>query len=382
MASMVAVLALGVWALVVAVHAGVMLLTLAHPHVMRRSRRIRDDRPPVSVLLPVRAVDHGFKRCFESTLKQAYPDFEVIVCSDSETAPGFLAARAQGAGEPEDRLRFLVAQRQIARNPKVNNLAPAVGAARHGTLLIKDSNIVFAPDDLALLARHLGPGVGLVCALPVAREAEGFAAELELAMMNGRDAPYVCAASLLGMDVGYGKVMLFPRAEFERGGGIGALADHFGDDHALSRLMSRQGLATVYVAREVMQPLGPRRWRAVLDRQLRWMVIRRDQVFAAFLSEPFVAAPFAVLAAVLAAPALGVSGWVLSLATLALRIALEMAMLRLRGWDCGWRYPLAAIARDGLTWALWIPALTAREVRWVGRSYGQRGGNAPSSPGT
>lgn len=371
-------LALAGWLAVGVVHLAVMLLTLLHPVVMRRRAARRGDQPPVSVLLPVKAVDHDVPDCFGRLARQEYPEIEILVCSDSEDAPAYRAIRQVAAQHPAWPVRFLIGHAQVARNPKVNNLVPALEAARHEALLIKDSNIAFEPGDLARLMRYFGPGVGLVCSIPVATGPRGFAADLEQAMMNGRDAPYVLAASVLGMDLGYGKVMLFPRGDFLRAGGVSVIADHFGDDHALSLALSRLGLRTVYTDGHVAQPLGPRPWRAVLDRQFRWLVIRRDQAFAAFASEPLVTWPVAVLSAFLAAPLLGWSGWALALATLAVRLGAEMLVQLGRGWPMGWRYPLAALARDLLTWALWLPALRARQVRWVGQAYGQGKASPPS----
>ncbi|HRJ70368.1 MAG TPA: glycosyltransferase, partial [Beijerinckiaceae bacterium] len=304
-ASVADVLAFCAWLSIALVHPAVMVLALLHPWTVRRLARQREDQPPVSVLLPVSAADHDVAGCLDRVVRLSYPRFEVLVCSDSVDAPAFRlikdhAQRIEGAD-----LRFFVARERIGRNPKINNLVPALAASNYETQLIKDANVAFEVGDLARLVRYLGSGTGLVCSIPVGVNPRSLAADVEQSMMNGRDAPYTLAASVLGMNLGYGKVMLFRKADLVQAGGLGILADHFGDDHALSVAMGRLGLATVYTDGFVAQPLENRSWRTVLDRQLRWLVIRRNQAFPAFFLEPFMTWPAAVASAWLAAPLLG-----------------------------------------------------------------------------
>ncbi|MCB1491717.1 MAG: glycosyltransferase, partial [Rhodobiaceae bacterium] len=312
-----------------------------------------------------------------------YPDFEVIICAESEAVPALSAARQVAARHPERQTRFEIAPSEGVLNPKVGTLAPGFAAARHGTILIRDSNIALAPDHLSGLAAALTDDVGLVCAIPAADAPSGLSAQIEQAEMNGRAAPYTLAAAMLGINVGYGKVMLFRRADFEAIGGIAAIADSFGDDHALSRGVARLGRATVYTPTVAVQRLGRRTWRDVWTRQSRWMVIRRQQAFAAFVMEPFTGTPMAVVAALFAAPALGLSPWTAAVGTVVWRLAAEIAAIRLARWPAAAGYPLAALMRDIAIPVIWLPAWWARRVNWIGQSHKiSTEVNNPSRPAT
>lgn len=363
--SIAAWIGLALWAAIAIIHAGAMFLTLIQPVLARWRRRHSGDARLISCLLPVSAADEFSARCFESLRRQHHPSFEMVVCSDSASSPGMEVAQTCGDG----RTRFVVATERRVLNPKIDNLLPALDLARGELILIKDSNIEMAPGHLAAMADQLAEGVGLVCSLPVARAPGSFAAWFELAIMNGRDAPFTAAATVLGMTVGYGKVMLLRRRDLERIGGFAAVGDVFGDDHALALALDRLGLRTVYTAQTVSQPLGSRTWRNVIDRQIRWMVIRREQAPLAFHAEPFVTSPLYLAAAALAAPLAGWSPWGAVLAAFVMRLGVEGAAMAARGWAAGWRYLPAAALRDATTWTIWLRALTTRQVRWAGQPH-------------
>lgn len=379
---MIPAIALVVWILAGVFPLVAFTLALAHPLLVRRHRSDQKDPRPISILLPVQGLHHDFQRCLETVYGQDYADFEIVVCSSSEDAPAYRVARQIARRHPERETQLVIAKESRALNPKVNNLIPAFTSARHDTLLICDSNIELSPGSLTAMIRHCVPGVGLVCAIPVGEEPQSLAAELEQTIMNARDALYTLGGSTVGLNLGYGKVMLFSTQDFERAGGVDVIAHVFGDDHALARAFARNGLRTIFADNTVRQPLGDRSLSAVIDRQLRWMVIRRNQEPYAFVGELLTGFPVAVLAGALAAPLLGVSGWLMAIGTLAFRIVTEMAFLRARGWGMTWRYPALAIIRDLMTWVLWFPALRARKVNWGGRTYGlATNPEAPSAQG-
>jgi ceramide glucosyltransferase len=188
-------------------------------------------------------------------------------------------------------------------------------------------------------------------------------------MMNGYAAPLLMVASVAGRDVGFGKVMLFGRRDFERAGGIAVMTDTFGDDHALAKAFARAGLRTVFSAGVIRQVIGARSLRDVWTRQLRWMTIRRDEEPLAFYPEPLASGYFATLMAMLAAPTLGLAPWTTALAMVALWLASEALIVAGRGWGWSWQYPLAALCREPLMLAMWVRAWSARKVQWGGSTF-------------
>jgi len=360
-----AAVALGVFLLV---RAGALVIALLQP-LLARSRPKRADRPGVSVLVPVKVVDDAFEAALRSLLDQDYPLLEIVICGDAQSAAAFAAARAIVGEAPAVPVVFATATEIVGPNPKITNLAAAVKVARHELLLIKDSNAVLERGGLADLVGELHGRVGMVCAIPIATEPEGIAAETERAMMNGQLAPLVLAGSSLTIDIGYGKVMLVRRADFDAIDGIRVMAPHFGDDHALAMALAARGQRTAFAALPVRQPLHRRRFSDVADRQLRWMVIRREQAFLALFAEPFMTAAFVLVMAWVGAADFGVRPWSLVAGTAAFWVATELGFQRAKGWGVAPASLAGMALREILIPVLWVRAWFTRRVTWRGASF-------------
>jgi ceramide glucosyltransferase len=358
----------GWWGVAVAVRIGAIYAVVIQPWLRRRAAG-RPGKPPVSIVIPVKRLEPEVDAAFASVLSQSYPDVEVLVTAAEEESEVIAAARRVASRFPGISVRFLLGNPRFTLNPKVSNLAPAIAAASHDLVLVKDANIRLADGQLAELVRDLGPQVGMVCAVPIGVEPGTFCAEVECAMMNGHAAPFLFGASVLGLDIGFGKVMLFDRRDFARVDGVAVMAPTFGDDHAFAKALARIGLRTVFSARVIRQAMGRKTFREVWDRQLRWMVIRRDEAPAAFFIEPFVGGLFATVAGAIGGPTLGLSGWFVAAATSAAWLAGESMLAAAKGWGWSWRFPLAGICREFLIVALWVRAWFTRKVQWHGRRF-------------
>jgi ceramide glucosyltransferase len=356
------------WAATCAIRIGASAAAFIEPR--RRARQAtRRDQPPVSIIIPVRRLEADADAAFGSAFAQAYPRFEVITAAEETRSPALDLAAEVARRFPHVESRVLGGNPRVTPNPKVSNLAPAIAAARHDLVLVKDSNIQLDDGRLAGLVHSLIDDVGLVCAMPIASKPIGFAAEIEAAFLNGHQAPLMYAASMLGTNICIGKVMLFDRRDFQRAGGIDAIARSFGDDHELAKALSRIGLRTVYAPGIVHQPLGRRSLREVCDRQQRWMVIRRMEEPLAFAAEPFTSCLSAALAGAAGAPLLALPAWLVFAATVAGWLTLESLVVAAKGWGWSWRFPLAGFCRELIIPVLWSTALFARRVRWAGLPF-------------
>ena len=356
------------WAASCAVRIGALAAAFIQPRTRRR-RATRRDQPPVSIIIPVRRLEPEAAAAFASAYAQVYPRLEVLTTAEEAASPILDLARDVASQFPQIKSRLLNQNVRFTPNPKVSNLAPAIAAARHDLVLIKDSNIRLGGSQLAELVRNLTPGVGLVCAVPIAIEPAGFSAEIECAFLNGHSAPLMYGASLLGLNVGFGKVMLFDRRDFYAAGGIDSIARSFGDDHALAKALARIGLRTVYAGSAVRQVLGRRSLWEVYDRQLRWMVIRRMEEPLAFFLEPFICCAFTALAGAAGSQLFAVPWWLISAATLFGWLSLESFVVAAKGWGWSWRFPLACLCREVIILALWLKTWFTRQVRWAGLTF-------------
>jgi ceramide glucosyltransferase len=362
-AAIVAYVCAGWWSLSLALYVGSVIAAFMQPAVLRR-RATRMDLPPVSAIVPVNRVDPGMEAAFASLFSQAYPEFEVLVSAADESSPALAVAKGIAARYPHIPFRIVCQDTRVAVSPKLNNLVAPLAVAAHDMIFVKDSSFRLKEGELAALVRYLAPGVGLVVAPPIATRPENFAAEIECAILNGYQARLLLAASVLGVGVGAGAIMLFDRRDFERAGGVEAIAWAIGEDHALTQALRRIGLKTVIAAEEVTQVLGRRRLADVWNRQLRWMVWRRQAEPWTFYVEPFGGGLFTALAGAAGAGVLGMPAALVGAGTLAVWLALEAQLVARKGWGWSWRSVPAALCREVMMAALWIRAWTVRTIYW------------------
>jgi ceramide glucosyltransferase len=351
---------------------GFLLLSIAaaflQPHVQRRRARGKD-LPPLSLVVPVKALDPGFRRAQESLLAQSYPQAELLVSAAEEDSPALAAVRELVARYPQIPARILRSTGRFAASPKLNNLIEAFRQARHDVIFMKDSNTILAPGDLEASVRQLTPDVGLVVAVPVATGAQNFAARVEESIMNGAHARALMTASLLRREVGVGKFTLFRRSDLDRAGGIVALASTVGEDNAMGKALARLGLATVFSHRVVRQELGSRQLTDVYDRQMRWAVIRRDEERAAFVAEPLSFAFPAAIAAAFAAPLAGLAPLTAAVATIVGWFALETLLACAKGWGFSPSAAIAFLCREIMLPCVWLNAWLTNRVVWAQGTY-------------
>jgi ceramide glucosyltransferase len=331
----------------------------------QRRRQPRHETPPVSLVLPVKLVNPGFERAQASVFALDYPDYDVLVCAAEAVSPALEIMRALVAGSRRP-ARILHSEETAAVSPKLNTMAPGIRAARHDFVLTKDSNITFTPGTIANLMESHGPGVGLVCAVPVATRPETLAGVIEASLIN-RDARLLLTASAFGKGFGVGKVMLFRRCDLDKAGGLDALGHTIAEDSALEQSMSRIGLRTVFASAPVDQEIGARRLSDVYARQARWAAIRRMEVPLTFPLEPLACALPAAVAGAIAAPLADLSPEVGAGLTLAAYFLTELAVTLHKRWHVSPWAPVAFVARDLILLAAWAKAWTTREVVWAGQ---------------
>ncbi|ARN81311.1 glycosyltransferase [Methylocystis bryophila] len=357
------------------------LAALVQPRIAAR-RATRKDQPPVSIALPVKLLENCFERAQESAFAQQYPDYEVVAASCEPDSDASRAMRAIFARHPERSTRFLCSTAKIAASPKVDNLVAPFSEAAYDTILMKDANVVLAPDELVEHMRQLAPGVGLVCAIPYCADTPNFASQIEASIVNGPHARMLYLVSCFRQGYGVGKIMLFRRSDFLRAGGFAAISHTVGEDNAFGHALARVGLRTVFSHRPVRQDLGRRSLVEVYQRQLRWSVIRRGDALLTFLFEPFNQAGPAIVAAAVAAPFMGLGPLQGAAATFMLWLVVENLLSSAKGRSLTWGAPLILVAREIVMLTVWIHAWTTNRVVWAKASFGARGDASSHKPQT
>ncbi len=365
------------WLIAMALLFASVAATIAQPWIVAR-RAIRRDRPPVSIILPVKLLEAEFDRTQESALTQNYGNFDVTVSTTDLGAPAVQRMRAILARHPAVPSRILLSTAKFAVSPKVDNLFAPFMQATHDVILMKDANVLLEPDALEQHMRHLTDDVGLVCAIPYCAGLDNFAAHVEAAIINGPHARMLFLASALGQGHGVGKIMLFRRSDFLRAGGFDAISHTVGEDNALAKAMRRIGKRPVFSHRSVRQELGARDFADVYQRQLRWSVIRRNDELVSFLAEPICQALPAVMASALAAPLVGLDPALTAFATLFLWFVVETLLYMAKGWQLSWAAPGVFVVREAAMLAVWLNAWVTDRVVWAKHSVNARAGARPA----
>jgi ceramide glucosyltransferase len=366
------------WAVAVALLLASTVATILQPVIAAR-RAVNGERPPVSIVMPVKALEENFERAQESVFSQDYPCFEVLASALDPDSPASRLMQGVFARHPETHSRFLKTSAAIAVSPKVDNLIAPVTAASYDVIFTKDANAVLLPDDLAAHMRQLTPEVGLVCAIPYGADPENFPAHVEASILNGPHARILYLASCFGQGYGVGKIMLFRRSVFLRAGGFEAISRSVGEDDAMAKAMARIGLRTVFSHRPVRQDLGRRSWATVFQRQLRWSVIRRDEVLVSFLLEPLSQAFPSFFAAYAAAPLFGAPPLPCVAGTYLLWLFMETLLSFVKDWRLSWAAPAVLLIREALMIAVWLRAWTTSRVVWASVLIDARKGASPVS---
>jgi ceramide glucosyltransferase len=355
------------WACSMAVLVLSFAASLAHPFRARRSRS-NCEYPPLSALVPVKTLHSEFEAAQNSLFAQDYPGLEVIISATESDSPAIRAAQKIRSEYPQVGSRMLQSHCDRAASPKLNTLWPAICEARNDVILTKDSNLLLEPNELADLVCHLGPDTGLVSTIPIAIDPQSLPAWIEASIINCYHARVLMLGDAAGMGFGLGKVMLFRRSDLMRAGGLESLAWALGEDMALARIMVSLGLRTVLAPRVSHQPLGPRRFSDFWQRQLRWMIVWRVQLPAAFVGDIVASALPTAVAGAFAARLFGFGAATVAVCTLAAWFVLEAILCAAKGWPLSlWSLP-AFLVREILTPLLWLRAWTTRDVTWAGAS--------------
>ena len=358
-------------AVCLAFHLATVALFLARPRWPNRATGAIG-LPPLTLLRPIRGVDPFDAETLGSSFAQDYPDYEVVLCVDSEDDPAAALARRLIAARPGARARLLVGASAITGNPKLNNLAKGWQAAAHGWICMADSNLLLPPGYLRSVVAAWDAGCGLVSCPPVGARPEGLAGRLECAFLNGNQARLQFAADSLGLGFAQGKTLLWNRAMLDAAGGIAALGRDLAEDVNATKLVRARGLHVRLTPRPFAQPIGRRAVGEVWRRQLRWSRLRRAGFPAIFaleiLNGPLV--PLAALGAgalllggAPAAPALA--------AFAALWYGAEALLLRRSGWPSGLRDLAVLPIRDLLLPVVWVASFLGGDIAWRGNAVAE-----------
>ncbi|MCJ2139299.1 ceramide glucosyltransferase [Methylobacterium sp. E-066] len=325
---------------------------------------------PVSLVRPLHGIEAFSDEMLARGFRLAYPAYELIFCVADPADPIVPRVQRLIAEHPQVPARLILGDERISDNPKLNNCLRGWRAAAHDWVVLADSNVAMPPDYLQRLQAAWRDETGLVCSTPAGARPGSFMAEVECAFLNTLQARWQYAAEAFGLGFAQGKSMLWHKPFLEARGGLQALASEIAEDAAATKLVRAAGKRVHLVASPFEQPLGPRGFREVWARQLRWARLRR-------VTFPLFFAPEIGSGVLL--PALLLALWSGSLAGLAGAAALaalcylaEDRLAARAGWHRGPRMLAAFLVRDALIPAIWLGAWVQSAIVWRGNAMDVR----------
>ncbi|SLN48301.1 hypothetical protein AQS8620_02017 [Aquimixticola soesokkakensis] len=326
---------------------------------------------PLSILRPVCGDDPLMEETLETSFAGLRAPSEVIFCLASASDPALPTVRRVVARHA-DVARVLIGETQISGNPKLNNLHKGWHAATQDHVVMIDSNVLLPQDYLQILSATWQAGgaqVGLVTSPPVAIRAPDFGARLEAACLNTYQDRWQLAADSFGMGYAQGKVLMWRKDFLDARGGLAALSHNLAEDVASTKVVRSAGLRVRVLAQPFAQPLGPRSFAAVWQRQVRWAKVRRDG-FAALYGAELLSMALVPFLALLALVLGGQAPLVLAVLFILVWYGSEWALAAVAGWPCGPKDRVAWVARDLLLPAIWGAGYAGRSFEWRGNAMG------------
>jgi ceramide glucosyltransferase len=351
--------------------------------------------PGVSILKPVKGMDHNMYAAFASHCRQQYAgEFEILFGVSSLDDPAIAAVRRLQAEFPAHAIRIIECPELLGPNGKASNLVQMLPHARHPYLIINDSDIVVSPHYLRSIMSGFAPAsgeerpIGMVTA-PYrglahgpARKPPTVGSRMEALGISTDFIAGVLTARLIegGIRFGLGSTLAMSREALDRSGGLAPLVDYLADDYELGARIARAGFA-VELSGEVVETGVPAYdMRSFLEHQLRWCRSTRDSRRWGYAGLIFTfSLPWAFLNLITTGMSIeSIALFVLAL-TVRVALALVVGVGILRDVQV-LRDLWLLLPRDLIALALWCWSFASDEVTWRGQRFLLRRGRLTRLP--
>ena len=335
-----------------------------------------DFSPPVSVLKPLRGLEHEAYENLASFCRQDYPEYEILFAVDDGRDPAIPVVEKLISDFPSLPMRLLVGSGTPGSNSKVAKLCRLGREARHELLVASDSDIRVKPDYLRrVVSPFRDPSVGAVTCLYVGMTEPNLWSELEdLNLTTGFLASTLVARKLEGVNFAFGATMAVPRSRLAEIGGFEALADCAADDHELGRRIAARGYRVELAPCVVQTFCASSTAREFFEHHWRWGVVThhsRPWGYAGLLFTQGL--PWSLAAAAVAPSRVAAIGYLGTYLVTRLAMAFTFGaygmkdpLLR-RRW---WLIPL----RDAVGFFIWVATLFSNRVSWRESKFDVRRG--------
>jgi ceramide glucosyltransferase len=348
---------------------GIAFLLLNIVALVRRPRGWPKTLPtePVTVLVPLCGDEEGLHARLATLCAQTYPGpIQLVFGASDPRDPAVAVVRWLASDFPGACIDLVIDDRSHGSNRKVSNLVNMLERARHDALVFVDSDIVVGSDHLTGIVSELRrPGTGAVTCLYYGVAGAGQWAAISSMNINVNFLPSVILGLWLRMaEPCFGATIAISRQLLDRVGGMRVFGGCLHDDHAIGAAVRAQGLRVAISSLVVGHVCLERSSKELLDTQLRRArtirMINPLGYAGSFVTYPSALALVAiVLGDLQGLPILLVAASLRLVQCLSIERAFKLP--RHRYFDL--------LARDVLSFGVYLTAFFGREVVWRGSRY-------------
>jgi ceramide glucosyltransferase len=350
-----------------------------------RNKGVRDPSfaPPVSILKPVRGIDHQAYENFASMCGLDYPRYEVLFAVADHDDPVLPVLERLARDFPQTSIRLIVGVPQVGNSHKTNSLCCLARDASYDFLVMNDSDVRVDKNYLwDVTAPFRDPGVGVVTALFRGHSDGSLVADLDaVGIPADAAARTILAWRFRHLDFALGWTMATTKQHLAEIGGFEALRDMHSDDFALGNELAHKGYRVELMRNPVGMVFSRQTMRQFLAHELRWSIQLRNLRPLGYLG---MSVTFGFAWALLVAAV--VPSWKPAIAYFAAYVFLRLAL----AWEMGVRglddpvvrkKPWLVFVRDAFQSAVYLASFFSNSIVWRGTSYKLDGAFAkPTQP--
>jgi ceramide glucosyltransferase len=345
----------------------------------RRLRKLppldRSFSPPVSILKPVRGLDHHAYENFESFCGLDYPNYEILFAVADADDPIIPLIEKLQKDHPSQVIRLIVGVEQLGLTLKTNSLVRLAREAACELLVINDSDVRVEPDYLRdVVAPFADPKVGCVTAFFRGLTEGGFAADVDAVGVPTDSSASTLVAKTLGtLDFALGWTMATTKTRLTEIGGFESLVNHHSDDFALGNEISKRGYRIELMRKPVWMVFPRESLGDFFKHELRWSILLKNLRPGGYAAMAMTfGLPWAVLVALVVPSFAAAMGYFVTYLVLRLAVAWTIGVWGLHDPVVRKKIWLVPI-RDALNFCVYVASFFLNTVRWRGIAYRVRG---------
>jgi ceramide glucosyltransferase len=330
-----------------------------------------DFTPAVSILKPVYGLDRETYENYASFCEQDYPDYEILFCVGDGQDPAVPLIQKLIESFPNRAIRLFVGSEPLGVSDKVNKLCRMSREAKHGVVIVSDSDVRVDLGYLrAVAAPFQDPKIGAVTCLYRGLTDGSLAANLE-AVGNSTDfaAGVLVAWFFSDVDFMLGATMAVRKTTLAEIGGFESLVDYFSDDYELGNRIAGRGYRVELIPHPVAIVYPHQTLKDAFRHQLRWNLSIRFSRPAGHLGLIFTQGlPLALLAAIFAPSVTWALGVLVAYVILRVASAWTIGVAGMQDENLRKNIGLLLL-RDAFAFVVWVASFFPQRIFWRGKQF-------------